>query len=200
MWCYQLEKKWIEKEGQKDDTQRRWRRGQWARRFVSSALRKAASLKFRKVKFVQAGYRTGRYKALASHKPERVCRFLQFLKAFSSSACWLAVSSCVKVPVPSSANWGAWLISLCSCSKFMLLLTFKTLNDLHRLTSLSRASKLTSLLRLAKFSISSDVKVSGKQLNQQPLLSSTSFSCMSSSTKFLYQINVINGQFYLQQA
>jgi len=135
---------------------------------------------------VQAGYRTGRYCAVATHNPERVWRFLQFLNAFPSSEDCCAVSSCENEPVPSSPNWGAWTRSFCNCSSVTLLLTFKVFNDLHLLTSFSSASKFTSLWRLAKFNTSNDVKLSEKQLNQLPFLSSMPFSCMSSSVKFLH--------------
>lgn len=166
-------------------TQRRRRHGQWTRSLASSPLCKAAQLKFKKVKFAQVGYRAGRDKAVTSDKPERVFRFMHLLKAFSSSEYWQAGCSCKNEPVPSSVNRGAWISSLGNCSKVIFLLTFKTFNDLHLLTSLSRASKLTSLLKLAKFSTSNEEKFSGKQLNQLPLLSLRSFSCMSSSVKFL---------------
>lgn len=165
-------------------TQRRRSCGQWTRRLASSPLCKAALLKFKKVKFVQAGYTAGRDKAVTSDM-ERVFRFLHLLKAFSSSECWQAGSSSKKEPVPSSVNRGARIISLDNCSKVTFLLTFKTFNDLHLPTSLSRASKLMSVLKLAKFSTSNEEKFSGKQLNQLPLWSLRAFSFMSSSAKFL---------------
>lgn len=87
--------------------------------------------------------------------------------------------------MPSSTSWGAFSSSFCNCSKEIFLLTFKTLNALHLSTNLSRASKVTSLFKQAKFSTSKDTKVSGKQLNHPPPKSSMPFSCMSSSVKFL---------------
>lgn len=125
---------------------------------------------------------------MASHNPERVMSFLQLLNVFLRSVSGPETSSCMKVPVPNSINCGACKRSFCNWSKLMFRFTFKTLRDFDLEMSFSRASKLTSLFKLAKLRTSNEVKLSGKQLNQWPPRSSIPFSWISSSVMFLQEI------------
>jgi hypothetical protein len=106
--------------------------------------------------------------------------------------------SLTKAPVPKSTNWGACAKIFWRESSGTAWFNLRLLRFRHLATSLSRAGKLTSPLRHAKFKEMSDVQLSGKQLSHWPLWSSTSFSCKSSSLRNLNQeerkkISVRNG-------
>ena len=89
-------------------------------------------------------------------------------------------------PIPKSASWGARVSILCRASRGTERFSFKLFRLGDLATSLSRAPKLTSPLRQAKLRETSDVQLSGKQLSHCPLWSSTSFSCRSSSLRYLH--------------